>query len=615
MRRKLLLMLCAVLALASIFGGTALAADSDYTYIRVKLSIGTPTSFSFYVDGNYDANGTPLERQLYTVKVEGGTLNLYLGATLKSTGNPIRLTQHEGTAGRNNIIYLNTSAGYNPYTGDMNFIIQDGAISAINHVYIDDYLCGVLPHEMSESFPLEALKAQAVAARTYVTNYKNTSPTSTSDVVDTSTNQVFRGYNTKNVKSFQAVAETARQILKYDGNPIQCFFSASNGGYTDIPQHRWSITKKLPYQVIQPDPFDVDNPSSPSETLTLPKTVTDTDRISYKNYTGTADTFQSANADKYLKTAALPAVAAQGYIGVISDDISIVGVNSIVPKTYRGQHYVAFDEAGNVSEGGSNPCPNFTQADVTMTVAAKKYVAGPSDMKYGDVNGDGVISISDYTLIRLHILGLRTLTDRALTAADANRDGNISISDYTMARLDILGLKPIDQSNTNVVTENITVTFTINFDTMMADPYKTFTNTSLGLFTVSDIGTGWTIYHGRYGHAIGLSQRGAQQRANSGQSYIDILSFYYPNTAREELAISKPALTPMTIPADQTNATVNPAEPYQRVWNAPGGGTEIGRLPSSGRFQVTQANVAQGWHAINYGGTTGYVPASYVTLD
>lgn len=65
----------------------------------------------------------------------------------------------------------------------------------------------------------------------------------------------------------------------------------------------------------------------------------------------------------------------------------------------------------------------------------------------GDVNGDGAVSISDYTLTRLHILGLNTLNGVYQAASDLNSDGSISITDYTMIRLDILGIKPISAPN------------------------------------------------------------------------------------------------------------------------------------------------------------------------
>lgn len=64
----------------------------------------------------------------------------------------------------------------------------------------------------------------------------------------------------------------------------------------------------------------------------------------------------------------------------------------------------------------------------------------------GDTNGDGAISISDYTLTRYDILALKALEGVYHTAGDVNGDGNISISDYTLMRYDILGLKPINDS-------------------------------------------------------------------------------------------------------------------------------------------------------------------------
>ena len=61
----------------------------------------------------------------------------------------------------------------------------------------------------------------------------------------------------------------------------------------------------------------------------------------------------------------------------------------------------------------------------------------------GDVDGDGMLSISDYTLCRLHILDLKSLKNHFLSACDINDDNAVSISDYTLMRLDILGLKTL----------------------------------------------------------------------------------------------------------------------------------------------------------------------------
>ncbi len=68
----------------------------------------------------------------------------------------------------------------------------------------------------------------------------------------------------------------------------------------------------------------------------------------------------------------------------------------------------------------------------------------------GDVDGDGVVSISDYTLIRLYILGLKSLSSGKLTAADVDGDGDITITDYTLVRMHILGLKRLGSGDTSL---------------------------------------------------------------------------------------------------------------------------------------------------------------------
>jgi hypothetical protein len=61
----------------------------------------------------------------------------------------------------------------------------------------------------------------------------------------------------------------------------------------------------------------------------------------------------------------------------------------------------------------------------------------------GDVDGDGKISVTDYTQMRYDILNLRPLTGMYKFAGDVNYDGKVAITDYTMIRYDILGLKNI----------------------------------------------------------------------------------------------------------------------------------------------------------------------------
>ena len=83
------------------------------------------------------------------------------------------------------------------------------------------------------------------------------------------------------------------------------------------------------------------------------------------------------------------------------------------------------------------------------------------------------------------------------------------------------------------IQEEVTVDFTINmheFDDMDGLYTGRSTIASLRLFVVVETDTSWNLYHRRYGHGVGLSQRGAQTRAKAGHTYEEILQFYYPNT-------------------------------------------------------------------------------------
>jgi hypothetical protein len=117
---------------------------------------------------------------------------------------------------------------------------------------IEEYLCGVVPAEVYESSHREALKAQAVAARTFA--LKRALAGTVMD--DTRSFQAYRyGLATSSPRSRQAVEETTGQVLCYDDTIIDCFYSASNGGLTKRSGDVWR--KHYPYYVNKVDPWDI----------------------------------------------------------------------------------------------------------------------------------------------------------------------------------------------------------------------------------------------------------------------------------------------------------------------------------------------------------------------
>ncbi len=121
------------------------------------------------------------------------------------------------------------------YRGTMEFFPNgDGRLTVVNQVALEDYVRGVVPREMgANEYPnVEALKAQAVAARTYVVANLGKRKSEGFDLLDTPLDQVYGGRDGEQPLADRAVAETAGLIATYNGSPIQALFTADSGGAT-----------------------------------------------------------------------------------------------------------------------------------------------------------------------------------------------------------------------------------------------------------------------------------------------------------------------------------------------------------------------------------------------
>lgn len=118
------------------------------------------------------------------------------------------------------------------YKGILEVHAAAGKLALVNEVGLEDYVAGVVPAEMPNSYPLDALKAQAVVARTYVLRNKNKHSSAGCDVCDSSHCQTYSGVISGRDRCRAAVAETAGLILTYRGEPAHVFYSADAGGCT-----------------------------------------------------------------------------------------------------------------------------------------------------------------------------------------------------------------------------------------------------------------------------------------------------------------------------------------------------------------------------------------------
>lgn len=130
----------------------------------------------------------------------------------------------------------------------------DSDLTLINILNIEEYLYGVVPSEIEYDAPAEAIKAQAVAARTYT--YQNLGKYEKwgFDLTDTVSSQVYNGYDAEKPTTTKAVDDTRGQKIMYNGKLAQVFYFASSGGMTANVSEVWG--SEIPYLVSVPDPYE-----------------------------------------------------------------------------------------------------------------------------------------------------------------------------------------------------------------------------------------------------------------------------------------------------------------------------------------------------------------------
>lgn len=131
------------------------------------------------------------------------------------------------------------------YRGRVRLINTGKGVMAINHIDMESYLYSVVGAEAIATWPLEALKAQAVAARTYAIYKSSVSGNRFYDLDTTTATQVYKGLDTEFYSTLQAVDATKGQVMTYNGKAILAAFHSSSGGHTENVEDVWS--SPLPY--------------------------------------------------------------------------------------------------------------------------------------------------------------------------------------------------------------------------------------------------------------------------------------------------------------------------------------------------------------------------------
>lgn len=128
------------------------------------------------------------------------------------------------------------------FRGDIQLINTSASkLTVINRIGLEDYVQGILYHEASHYWPMEALKAQAIASRTYVVYQAQENSAKDFDVTGDIYSQVYGGKTSERERTNKAVKETAAKMIIFQGKVIPAYFHATCGGHTQDASRLWNI--------------------------------------------------------------------------------------------------------------------------------------------------------------------------------------------------------------------------------------------------------------------------------------------------------------------------------------------------------------------------------------
>lgn len=444
-----------LIVLISLFTNFALAIEEGTKDMQVRIylkRLDINKHLELQSKGNYiiysaDTKISLKRNMLAKIDIINNKLRLQINGVNISLADKIEIKKQDFKNINDGIIINNSK---NLYPGNFIISILDNRIFTIFISDLEQYLYGVVPYEMSNSFPIEALKAQAIAARSYA--IKNLKPNKDYDLYDTTKDQVYKGYDNSNSNAIKAVDETKGIIGYYNKDIASFYYSGSNGGQTSLPENRWGNIDKYNYYKIFNDEYDLKNTSSPIRQLVLNKN-TET-KLSFP-----AKKLLINKLDKFLQ------------------------------------------------EANFEKNANLIRIDAIKSIALK-------NPKYN--NGERIYKNVELVL---------RFSGKRLLNKNMQKPVSPMPTPYILKFLD-----EVDESRYSDF-EEYKHDVRIEFDNY-SEFVKNFGLALKGggeeIISIDEDKNTFIVQARRFGHGIGMSQRGAEQMAKEGKTYREILKYYFP---------------------------------------------------------------------------------------
>ena len=442
--------------------------------------------FVAYIDGEYEVRAGSFETKEdaldYGERGEVVGTSAY-GLTVVETGTDHILFQYDQGSGTKLAIQPGVDgeeetrtwfSNYNYRGGFEYFRRTGGNVTVVNVVSLEDYVNGVICYEMGPSWPLEALKAQAVCARTYVLRNLGTHSSYGYDICNSTYCQVYRGMGNGTASyspsqtSMQAVEETEGLVVTYNGKLAETPYSASFGGASEDAYYVWGsdTTNTYPYLCGVEDPYETYDSS-----WTVSYTASELERRLQSYGYGTSTSLDYLELE-YSQLGNVIEVVIHWANGK-TNSIYPSGTNAI--RSVFDVSSIRFTVNGEtVSPAQKSSSSRSSGADAQLTI-----------------NGERADSLD----------GLYTISGRG-DIAPLEEEPYVISGSGTMSALD-------------------------DFDSS-GDSGGASGGSNQGGGTVTVSGSRYVFEGAGNGHQIGMSQWGANAMAKEGFDFEEIITFYYP---------------------------------------------------------------------------------------
>ena len=581
----------------------------DVRKVRVLISQRNHSESTVRIYGNYavhDAAGNALfiaqDEAAYTVKAENSAVSLYSAfGTLLYSGASVSFKEFESGHANNCVKVDSVSMGNKDtdrtYRGDMNIYYFDktgsyskrwAGLYLVNNVYMEDYIQGVVAAEMgkenkqnqAKGWPVEAQKAQAVAARTFAMN--KTRSSLVFDVYDTSKSQAYFGI-TDWCKA--AVQATAGQILYYDNKVLRVHYTGTNGGDTEVTANYWGEGETgCGKESVREDIYDL--------------------MVSGKNYVEYAEIPVNYNAsNKYVKSLVdnvlIPNLTASGY-AVSSAAYQSLSIS--VPKcldmscTHHNRKNMPADQV----------CNHFCSVDIAfygVTINGTQQI-GTVSTNVGEKDFYVDRPLEFFVTGKLKYYWLKeNVTNGVVTSYTIRHARNASgtgLSQYGAKYRALEGHKydaildfyfpqsSIAPLASDISRPAIQAKPSVKYDArVLGSTARVFSQKSAAADAIATIQADNTVFVNE------ISGKWAHVSCGSASGYI---------------AASTLERTPVRVTTANISKNIS-------VWPEPDSMTTALCTVEKGTvLELIEANAAPGWHKVNTASGAGYIPARYSTL-